>query len=117
VRQAILLIHRYHALRKGGRVMGPELVLQGVRDRAAPILTATLTIVAAMIPFAVWGSRVGHEIVGPMAMVILGGMVTSAVYVMCVVPALYARLGAGATVTAPEDDDLNLATLPEFQRV
>ena len=117
VRQAILLIHRYHALRKGGRVVGPELVLQGVRDRAAPILTATLTIAAAMIPFAVWGSRVGHEIVGPMAMVILGGMVTSTVYVMCVVPALYARLGAGATVTAPEDDDLNLATLPEFQRV
>jgi Cu/Ag efflux pump CusA len=73
VRQAILLIHRYHALRKGGRVVGPELVLQGVRDRATPILTATLTIAAAMIPFAVWGSRVGHEIVGPMAMVILGG--------------------------------------------
>jgi hypothetical protein len=52
-----------------------------------------------------------------MAVVILGGLVTSTVYVMCVVPALYARLGAGITMQAPEDDDLNLASLPELQRV
>ena len=117
VRQAILLIHRYHALRKDGREVNPKLVFEGIRDRATPILTATLTTAAAMLPFAVWGSRAGHEIIGPMAVVILGGLVTSTVYVMCVVPALYARLGAGVEARAPEDDDLNLVSLPEFQRV
>ncbi|HXJ69324.1 MAG TPA: efflux RND transporter permease subunit [Verrucomicrobiae bacterium] len=117
VRQAVLLIHRYHALRKQGRVAGPELVLQGIRDRATPILAAAITTAAAMIPFVVWGSTPGHEIVGPLAIVILGGLITSTVYVMCLVPALYARLGAGVAATAPEDDDLNLASLPEFQRV
>jgi Cu/Ag efflux pump CusA len=117
VRQAVLLIHRYHALRKEGRVAGPELVRQGIRDRATPILAAAITTAAAMIPFVVWGSTPGHEIVGPMAIVILGGLITSTVYVMCLVPALYARLGAGVAATAPEDDDLNLASLPELQRV
>jgi Cu/Ag efflux pump CusA len=117
VRQAVLLIHRYHALRKEGRVAGPELVRQGIRDRATPILAAAITTAAAMIPFVVWGSTPGHEIVGPMAIVILGGLITSTVYVMCLVPALYARIGAGVAATAPEDDDLNLASLPELQRV
>ena len=51
-----------------------------------------------MLPFAVFGARPGHEILGPMAVVILGGLVTATLYTLCVVPALYARLRRAASM-------------------
>ena len=44
-----------------------------------------------------------------MAMVILGGLVTSTLYTLCIVPALYSRFGAGAMPDAIEDEDLDVA--------
>ena len=78
VRQSILLVHRYRVLRKQGAVeFGPQLVLQGTRDSATSILTTSLVTAAAVIPFAVLGSKPGLEILGPMALVVLGGLFTA----------------------------------------
>jgi hypothetical protein len=52
-----------------------------------------------------------------MAVVILGGLMTSTVYSLCVLPALYAAFGASLAPEALEGDDLSLPSLPEFQRV
>jgi len=109
VRQAILLIGRYRELRmREGMSFGPDLVRAGLRDHAAPILTTALVSAAAVLPFAVLGARPGHEALGPLAIVMLGGMVTTVLYALGVVPALYARFGAGAMADAVTDEDLGI---------
>ena len=56
-----------------------------------------------------FGARPGHEALGPLAVVILGGLVTAAVYTLGIVPALYARFGAGAMSDAVTDEDLGIS--------
>ena len=100
VRQAILLISDYRKLRRQeGATFGPELVLRGTRDCAARILMTAIVTALAVLPFLVFGKLPGLEILRPMALVILGGLVTSTVYVLCIVPTLYLRFG---TVMAEE---------------
>jgi Cu/Ag efflux pump CusA len=110
VRHGFLLISRYRDLRhRDGMAFGPELVLQGTGDRAAAIVTAVIVTAVAVLPFAVFGGRAGHEILGPMALVILGGLVTTTLYALYVVPALYSRFGADAIPEAVDSEDLDVA--------
>jgi CzcA family heavy metal efflux pump len=118
VRHAILLIHRYRDLRSQGMSFGPDLVVKGARERANAVLIAALVTAAGALPFAVLGARPGLEILGPMAVVILGGLVTATVYTLCVVPALYARFGAAVVAEAVDDGDLDIApSEPELQPI
>ena len=94
VRNAVLLISHYRRLeRDEGETFGPELVVRGARERLAPIVTTALATGLALVPLAVLDNP-GHEIVHPMAVVVLGGLVTSALLNLFIVPALYLRFGA-----------------------
>ena len=84
----------YHAF-------GPELVLRGARERLAPILMTTLATGLALVPLVVLGEIPGHEIEHPMAVVILGGLVTSTLLNLFVVPSLYLRFGRCRVVEPP----------------
>jgi Cu/Ag efflux pump CusA len=102
-RNGVLLINHYqHLERHEGEPFGPNLILRGARERLSPILMTTLATGLALVPLAVTGDIPGHEIEHPMAVVILGGLFTSTLLNLLVVPALYLRFGAG--VTAPEKD-------------
>ncbi len=104
-RQCVALIHHYRELRQGeGIAFGAELVLRGTRERAAAIWTSAIVTAVAVLPFSLSAAAPGHEIIGPMALVILGGMVTSTLYSLCVVPLLYARFGAGAKLDDSVDE-------------
>jgi CzcA family heavy metal efflux pump len=95
-RNSILLIdHCQHLERYEGETFSPGLVLRGARERLAPILMTTLATAAGLLPLAVVGDVSGHEIEYPMAVVILGGLVTSTLLSLFVVPSLYLRFGAG----------------------
>jgi Cu/Ag efflux pump CusA len=99
-RNSILLIdHCQHLERHEGETFGPGLVLRGARERLAPILMTAITTGVALVPLVVVGDIPGHEIEYPMAVVILGGLVTSTLINLFVVPSLYLRFGAGV---APE---------------
>ena len=77
-RNGILMIsHFQHLEHDEGEPFGPELVLRGAKERLAPILMTALATGLALVPLAVAGSIPGHEIEHPMAIVILGGLVTS----------------------------------------
>jgi Cu/Ag efflux pump CusA len=106
VRQGVMLIKHYEHLEEyEGEPFGPRLVLRGTQERFAPILVTLLTTAAAMVPLLVLGDIAGLEIVHPIAAVILGGLVTTTVFTLYVVPALYLRLGARREpdlVLAPE---------------
>ena len=65
----------------------------------APILMTALATALALVPLAIAGDMPGHEIEHPMAIVILGGLLTSTVLNLLVVPAPYLRFGEGAVKT------------------
>jgi CzcA family heavy metal efflux pump len=93
-RNGILLISRYqHLERYEGATFGWDLVLRGSRDRLSPILMTTLATGLALVPLVILGDIPGHEIEYPMALVILGGLLTSTLINLFVVPAMYLRFG------------------------
>jgi len=96
-RNGILLIDRYQSLQENeGEPFGPALVLRGTRERVAPILMTAVTTALALVPLVLLGDVAGLEIVRPMALVILGGLVTSTWLALVVIPALYLRLRAAS---------------------
>jgi len=101
VRNGVLLIKHYqHLEQHEGEPFGPELVLRGTRERLAPILMTALAAGLALAPLAIFGDIPGHEIVRPLAIVILGGMVTSTILNLFILPVLY--LWFGSKVTSSE---------------
>jgi len=95
-RNGILMVaHFQHLEREEGVAFGPKLVLQGAKDRLAPILMTALATALALVPLAVAGEIPGNEIQHPMAIVILGGLITSTLLTLFVLPSLYLRFGKG----------------------
>jgi CzcA family heavy metal efflux pump len=95
VRNGVTLITHYRALEQHeGDAFSSGLVLRGTRERFAPIVTTALTTALAFLPFALRGPIAGLEIVHPMAVVILGGLVVSTAFSLFGVPSLYLLLGA-----------------------
>lgn len=87
-RNGMLLMNRYNNLRDDGMPL-VERIIRGSSDRLLPIVMTALTSALALIPLAVNGGKPGNEIQSPMAIVILGGLVTSTILNMYVVPAIY----------------------------
>jgi len=88
-RNGILLVSRYqHLSREEGKSM-IDTIIQGSSDRLNPILMTALASALALIPLALSGSQPGNEIQSPMAIVILGGLFTSTLLNLFVIPAVY----------------------------
>jgi Cu/Ag efflux pump CusA len=108
VRNGIVMTsHFQHLQQHEGETFGPEMVLRGAQERLGPILTTALTTGLALLPLMVAGNIAGTEIVQPMAVVILGGLVTSTLLTLVILPALYLRFGSSvvpATAGAPVSD-------------
>ncbi len=93
-RNGILLIsHAQHLEREEGETFGPALVLRAAQERLAPILMTSLATGLALVPLVVFGERPGQEIEHPLAVVILGGLFTSTLLSLFVIPSLYLRFG------------------------
>jgi CzcA family heavy metal efflux pump len=98
-RNQIMLVNHYqHLERYEGETFGPALALRGAQERLSPILMTALAAGLALVPLAVTGEIPGHEIEFPMAIVILGGLITSTLLNLFVVPSLYLRFGRSTTV-------------------
>jgi CzcA family heavy metal efflux pump len=96
-RNGIMLVSHYRHL-EGEEAMpfGPDLAIRGAEERLAPILMTALVTGLALVPIIAGGDRSGHEIEHPMAVVILGGLVTSTVLNLFLLPAIYLRYGKQA---------------------
>jgi len=87
-RNGILLVSRYNNLRTKN-VSLYDSVIRGSLDRLNPILMTALTAALALIPLALAGNQAGNEIQSPMAVVILGGLLTSTFLNIFVIPVVY----------------------------
>jgi Cu/Ag efflux pump CusA len=93
-RNGILMIsHFRHLEQHEGEPFGPGLVLRGADERLSPIMMIALATALALLPLVIYGNRPGQEIGFPMAIVILGGLATSTLLNLFILPALYLRLG------------------------
>jgi Cu/Ag efflux pump CusA len=101
-RNGILLInHAQHLEREEGETFGVGLVVRAATERLSPILMTSLATGLALVPLVVLGARPGHEIEHPLAVVILGGLLTSTLLNLFVTPLLYLRFGRPAQPTGP----------------
>jgi Cu/Ag efflux pump CusA len=95
MRNSIMMVsHWQHLHEVEGMAWGPELVWRGARERLAPVLMTALVTGLGLLPIAVGTGEAGREIEGPMALVILGGLLTSTALNLLVLPLLYRRFGA-----------------------
>jgi Cu/Ag efflux pump CusA len=99
-RNGIALIRRYQQLeRREGVAFGLDLVLTGARERLAPTLMTALATGLVFLPVIVLGDRAGYEVLHPMGIVILGGLVTATLVNVFVTPGIYLNFGSIKTDT------------------
>lgn len=100
-RNGILLISNYQRLQSRG-VSLIETITQGSSDRLNAILMTALTAALALIPLAVQGDLPGNEIQSPMAKVILGGLLTSTLLNIFIIPIVYSILNNRGIIKTEE---------------
>lgn len=115
-RGTLVLIRRYQWLeRREGDAFGPELIVRGTREQLGSLVTAAVATIAILLPFLVGAGGIGFELARPTAIVVLGGLVTSTVLHLVVVPALYLRFGF---VSEPDTTAEDLVIrIPEVEAV
>jgi CzcA family heavy metal efflux pump len=91
-RNTILLVSHYdHLVREEGQMWSLATALRGAEERLTPVLLTALLTALALLPVALQLKQPGHEIEGPMAVVILGGLVSSTLVSLLLIPPLAAR--------------------------
>ncbi|MDA1048922.1 MAG: efflux RND transporter permease subunit [Planctomycetota bacterium] len=94
VRNGIMMVSHYRHLEvEEGMEFGSQLAIRGAEERLAPILMTALTAALALLPLVIAGNKPGHEIEYPMALVIIGGLVSSTLMNLFLMPSLYCLLG------------------------
>ncbi len=92
LRNSILMISHYeHLVLVDGRVWGPDTAIEGAADRLIPILMTSLVTGLGLLPLALGAGEPGREIEGPMAIVIVGGLMTSMALNLLLLPTLALR--------------------------
>src|SRR5262249_16352685 len=93
-RNSLMMVSHFdHLVREEGEVWGAEAALRAPTDPLVPILMAASVRTLGLLPVALGSGQAGREIEGPMAIVILGGLVTSTALNLLVLPTLAVRWG------------------------
>jgi HAE1 family hydrophobic/amphiphilic exporter-1 len=96
VNNGIVLIHHVHQLRETG-MERTQAILVGARDRLRPILMTTTTTVLGLLPLAIGRAHVGDVLYFPLARTVIGGLISSTLLTLLLVPTLYTVIEDGQT--------------------
>ena len=109
-RNAVMLVSHYdHLVWDEGKPWGVETAARGAMERLGPILMTALVTALGLLPLAIGSGDPGREIEGPMAIVILGGLTTSTVLTLFVLPTLALRFGRFSHRPHPDAEALDTA--------
>jgi CzcA family heavy metal efflux pump len=109
-RNGVLLVSHYQRLQQEeGEHLGVGLVLRGSQERLVPIALSALTVAASLLPLVFLGSVPGLEVVRPLAAVVIGGLVTSTLLSLLILPVLYLRF---APHSQPDTSEAELSLSP-----
>jgi CzcA family heavy metal efflux pump len=104
MRNSVMMIsHFEHLVTQEGIHWGRETAVRGASERLIPVLMTAIVTGLGLLPIALGSGEVGREIEGPMAIVILGGLVTSTLLNLLVLPTLALRFGRFAPETGAQD--------------
>ena len=99
-RSSLLLAARVRQLQSGRETAtGAELVVRAARDRLRPTLGSALMTVLAVLPLVLFGGTTGAEIMLPLAVIIWGGLLTTTLFVLFVLPAVLLRFAPDRAVS------------------
>jgi len=105
VRSCLLLAGEVRTLRAGdSEAAGPALVIRAARDRLKPTLASVVTTAVALVPLVLLGGVTGTEVIQPIAIIIWGGLLTTTLFVLFVLPAILLRFERGQAGTQPVTD-------------
>jgi len=100
-RNGIMMISHYlHLMKEEGETFSKQMVIRGSLERLVPVLMTALTAALALIPFALSHGMPGREILAPLAVVILGGLLTSTLLDMILTPTIFFNYGKSAALDA-----------------
>ncbi len=112
VRNGILLVNHYkHLVDEEGASLN-EAIVRGSQERLVPILMTALTAALALVPIVIKGDMSGNEILAPLSVVILGGLLTSTFLNLVVVPAGYAAIHRLDRRSKPITDEAGPSVAP-----
>jgi len=106
-RQSILLVRHYQDLERSSGVTAAQAALIGSTDRLMPVVLTNLSLAVVLLPFAFAAGSPGHELLHPLALVVIGGLVTSTLVTLFALPALYSFVRSGSR---PGDRNLSVRT-------
>jgi HME family heavy-metal exporter len=117
VRNGILLVNHYRHLIEIDKKPVGEAIIQGSMERLVPILMTALSAALGLLPLALASGRPGSELLAPLAVVVLGGLLTSTFLNLFVVPAGYALVHrVGSSANAADDHSPRLSLLGRASR-
>jgi Cu/Ag efflux pump CusA len=93
-RSGISLVHEFQRLQRDGELTGRALIVHAATGRLTPLVATVAATMVAFAPFVLLGDRPGYEVIRPMAAVVMGGLVTSTLLILFMVPTLYQRVAA-----------------------
>ena len=102
VRHIVAMIDRLQFLRRSENLSKAQAVERAASERVGPVVTSTLLTLALVLPVLFVGDTAGTELLFPMTIVVIGGLISSAITVLFLVPAIYQAFGPEHLDTGPD---------------